>query len=145
MIALYVDDILAACNDATWLSSFYARLGAIFEIKDLGDLSQLLGMHITRDTSARTISLDQFSYLRDIPAKHGMSDCKSSSMPMDPGFLSGLAHTDSPPQECRRASTPASLVTSNMLVYARVRMSLIRLQTFSVPPKRIPRKLISMP
>jgi hypothetical protein len=59
MIALYVDDIPAACNDAAWLASFKAQLGAQFKIKDMGSLSQLLGMHITRDRSARTISLDQ--------------------------------------------------------------------------------------
>jgi hypothetical protein len=51
MIALYVDDIPAVCNDATWLASFKAQLGARFKIKDLGDLSQLLGLHITRDRS----------------------------------------------------------------------------------------------
>jgi hypothetical protein len=74
MIALYVDDIPAACNDATWLTSFKAQLGARFKIKDLGDLSQLLGMHITRDRSARTISMDESKYLRDILAKYGMTD-----------------------------------------------------------------------
>jgi hypothetical protein len=36
MIALYVDNIPATCNDATWLTSFKARLGARFKIKDLG-------------------------------------------------------------------------------------------------------------
>jgi hypothetical protein len=55
MIELYVDDIPATCNDASWLTSFKARLGVRFKIKDMGDLSQLLGMHITRDRSARTI------------------------------------------------------------------------------------------
>jgi hypothetical protein len=39
MIALYVGDIPAACNDATWLAPFKAQLGARFKIKDLGDLS----------------------------------------------------------------------------------------------------------
>jgi hypothetical protein len=34
----------------------------------MGDLSQLLGMHITRNRSARTISLDQSKHLRDILA-----------------------------------------------------------------------------
>jgi hypothetical protein len=97
MIALYFDDIPAACNDATSLTSFKARLGAIFKIKDLGDLSQLLGMHITRDRSARTISPDLFKYIRDFLAKYGMTDCKPSSFPMDHGFMSGLAHLDSPP------------------------------------------------
>jgi hypothetical protein len=97
MIALYVDDIPAACNDATWLTSFKAQLGARFKIKDLGDLSQRLGMHITRNRSARTISLDQSKYLRDILAKYGMAGCRPSSLTMDPGFLSGLAHIASPP------------------------------------------------
>jgi hypothetical protein len=69
VIALYVDDIPAAYNDANWLASFKAQLGARFKIKDMGDLSQLLGMHITRNRSARTISLDLSKYPRDILAK----------------------------------------------------------------------------
>jgi hypothetical protein len=63
----------------------------------LGDLSQLLGMHITCDRFTRAISLDQFKYLRDILAKHCMIDCKPSSLPIDPGLLSGLAHMASSP------------------------------------------------
>jgi hypothetical protein len=92
MNALYVDDIPAACNDASWLTSFKGRLGAIFKIKDFGDLSQLLGMHITCGRYARTVFMDHSKYLRDILAKHAMVDCKPSSLPMVPGFLSGLAH-----------------------------------------------------
>jgi hypothetical protein len=42
MIALYVNDIPAACNDPAWLASLKAQFGARFKIKDLGDLSQLL-------------------------------------------------------------------------------------------------------
>jgi hypothetical protein len=97
MITHYVDDIPASCNDATWLTSFKAQLGARLKIKHLGDLSELFGRHITRNNrSARTISLDHSKYLRDILAKYGMSDCKPLSLPMDPGFLSGLAHMASP-------------------------------------------------
>jgi hypothetical protein len=97
IIALYVDDISAACNDATWLASFKAQLGARFKIKDMGDLSQLLGMHITRNRTARTISHAQSKYMRDILASNGMTDAKPSSLPMDPGFIAGLAHMTSPP------------------------------------------------
>jgi hypothetical protein len=108
IIAVYVDDIPATCNDASWLTSFKAQLGARFKIKDMNELSQLLGMHITRDRSARTISQDQSKYLRDILAKYGMTDSKPSSLPMDPGFLAGLAHMASPPLPgWPRTSTPA--------------------------------------
>jgi hypothetical protein len=54
-------------------------------------------MHITRDHSARTISLDQSTCVRDILAKYGITDSNPSSLPMDPGFLAGLAHVSSPP------------------------------------------------
>jgi hypothetical protein len=97
MIALYVNDIPVACNDTAWLASFKACLGARFKIKDLGALSQLLGMHITRDTSARTMSMDQSKYLRDILDKHGMADSKPLPLPMIPGYVFGLARIDSPP------------------------------------------------
>jgi hypothetical protein len=96
MIALYVDDIPVACNDTTWMHAFKATLGSRFKIKDMGDLSQLLGMHISRDMFACTISMDQFKYVKDIMVKHNMYDSKPSSLPMGPCFLSVLAHTDSP-------------------------------------------------
>jgi hypothetical protein len=115
MIALYVDDITAA-----WLASFKARLGARFKVKDLGSLSQLLGMHITRDRSARTISLDQSKHLRDNFAKYGTTDSKPSSLPMYPGFLAGLAHMTSPPLTgWPRTSTQASWAASYTRPFAR--------------------------
>jgi hypothetical protein len=54
-------------------------------------------MDITRDPSARNISLDHSKYLRDIETKHGMTECKPSPLPMDPGFMYRLAHMDSRP------------------------------------------------
>jgi hypothetical protein len=96
MIAYNVDETPAASNDTAWLASFEAHLGTRLKIKDLGDISHLLGIHTTRDMSTRTISLDKSKYFRDIRAQHGMIDSKPSSLPMDPGFLSGLARMDSP-------------------------------------------------
>jgi hypothetical protein len=37
LMALYVDDIPAACNNTPWLTSFKPHLDARFKIKDLGD------------------------------------------------------------------------------------------------------------
>jgi hypothetical protein len=96
MIALYVDDIPDACNDTSWTQAFKATLGARFKITYLGDRSQLLGMDITCDMTARTISMDQSKYVKEILIKHHMAESKPSSLPMEPGFVSGLAHVDSP-------------------------------------------------
>jgi hypothetical protein len=40
--------------------------------------------------------MDRSKYVKDILIKHNMSDCKPSSIPTEPGFLSCLAHIDSP-------------------------------------------------
>jgi hypothetical protein len=53
-------------------------------------------MHVTRDRSVRTISMDQSKYVKEILVKHNMSDYKPSSLQMEPDFLSGLTHIDSP-------------------------------------------------
>jgi hypothetical protein len=96
MIALNIDDILAAYNDTSWMHAFKATLGARrFKIEDLADLSQLLGMHTTRDKSNCNFSMDQSKHVKDILIKYHMADCKPSSLPMEPGFLSGLANVDS--------------------------------------------------
>jgi hypothetical protein len=95
VITIYVGDIQAACNDTEWLVAFKAQLGARFKIKDMGELSHLMGMHITPEMTACTISKEQSKHANDIIVKHSMTDCKPSSLPMDPGFMSGSSHSDS--------------------------------------------------
>jgi hypothetical protein len=98
MIAMYVYDIPTACNDTFKMHAFNITLCERFLIKDLGDLSQMLGMHITRDKTAHTISMDQSKWVKNILIERHMADkdVKPSSLPMEPGFLSGLAPVDSP-------------------------------------------------
>jgi hypothetical protein len=76
MIALYVDDIPMACNNTSWRVAFTALVRSMFDIKDHGDMSDIIGMHITKDIAARTISLDQGKYVRELLDKLDMVDCK---------------------------------------------------------------------
>jgi hypothetical protein len=87
MIALYVDDIHVACNNTAWRVAFTALVRSGFDINDQGELSDIIGMHITRDRTTRTISLDQSKYVRELLEKHDMVDCEPSCLPMDHGFL----------------------------------------------------------
>jgi hypothetical protein len=141
MIALYVDDISAARNDASKLTSFKVQLGVRFKIKDLGDLSHLLGMHITRDLAARTISVDQSKYMRDILAKFGMADSKPSSLPMDFGFLAGLAHMASPPLAGVAKDVYPNLLGSLQYVTVCKRPDVSTGLSILAPPKHPPRTL----
>ena len=50
---------------------------------DLSEDKQYLGMHIERDRDARTIYLNQTSYISKILERFGMQDCKGISTPME--------------------------------------------------------------
>jgi hypothetical protein len=69
-------------------------------------------MHVTRDMTARTISMDQSKYVKEILVKNNMPYCKPSSFPMEPGFLSGLAHMYSPLLACAAKDVYPSLLGS---------------------------------
>ena len=75
-LLVYVDDILCAAEnleDSNWA---YAKLSQRFTTKNLGDVTKLLGIRITRDRKAREIHLDQQQYLQSVLAKFGMSEAK---------------------------------------------------------------------
>jgi hypothetical protein len=91
MIALYVDDIPVACNSSAWRVAFTALVRSRFDIKDQCDLSDIIGMHITKDIAARNISLDEGKCVRELLDKHDMVDCKPSCLPMDHGFLAAIS------------------------------------------------------
>jgi hypothetical protein len=97
MIGIYVDNLPLACNNFPWAVGFKRLMGKRFKIKDLDDLSKFLGMHITRDRAAKTISIDSSQYTTAMLDKRGTVDCSPSTLPMEHGFLSGIASTTMTP------------------------------------------------
>ena len=59
-------------------------LGAEFEVHDLGEPRYLIGMEITRDHQAGTITLSQRQYILRILEKQQMTDAKPVATPIDP-------------------------------------------------------------
>ena len=85
MIALYVDDTIIVSNDTDFLKAEKLKLKTRFEMEDLGEISYLLGMRITRDRKARTLTIDQNLYLKSVLERFGMSQCKPVATPLEPG------------------------------------------------------------
>jgi hypothetical protein len=94
MIALYVDDIMVACDNAAWRVAFIALVRSRFDIKDHGDLSDIIAMHITMDRAARTICLDHGKYVRELLEKYDMTDCKVIVPAHGPGLPCGSFGAD---------------------------------------------------
>jgi hypothetical protein len=86
IIALYVDDLLIACNDVSALKELKRQLTAQFDMEDLGEASFILGIDIHRDRVRRTISIGQSAYVTSLLERHGMSSCNAISTPMERSF-----------------------------------------------------------
>ena len=71
LLTLYVDDILICASDLTLLDELKTAFTQNFEMKDLGEVNQYLGMHITRTCQlilAQILHM-QWEYYQDF-AKH---------------------------------------------------------------------------
>lgn len=86
IIALYVDDLLIACSDESILSETKRELSARFKMKDLGEARIILGMDITRDRSARTLTLCQTRYAQKVIDRFGLGSARGQPTPMDCGI-----------------------------------------------------------
>ena len=93
IIALYVDDLLIACSDESMLSKTKNDLSERFKMKDLGESRIILGMDITRDRSARTLSVCQSRYAQKVIERFGLGSARGQSTPMDPTIDLGLSDT----------------------------------------------------
>ena len=66
MLLLYVDDISIAGRFYSDIEWFKNAFGSIFKVKDLGEMSKILGIRITRDRPRRTLRMDQTHYLEEV-------------------------------------------------------------------------------
>ena len=72
-LLVYVDDIPAAARQQEQLDWFYKILSTRFNAKNLGEISKILGVRVTRDRKNKTIYLDQEQYLSSVLDKFGIS------------------------------------------------------------------------
>ena len=90
---LCVDDILLIGNDVGMLSSVKVWLSKNFSIKDLGEATYVLGLHIYRDISRRLLSLSQFMYIDTIVKRFSMENCKKGFILMRNGVQISKEHS----------------------------------------------------
>jgi hypothetical protein len=81
LIALYVDDITMAAKSVKIIQKDKEALKARYEMSDLGELTWILGMHVTRDRKAGWIALSQEKYIDDILQRFGKANVRPISTP----------------------------------------------------------------
>jgi transposase InsO family protein len=94
IIALYVDDIVLVSSNLTELNTLKADLSASYDMEDLGEVKYLLGIEISRNRQARTITITQSAYIKGVIQKHlahsDVTDTVSTPMSTDARYVKAL-------------------------------------------------------
>ena len=81
ILSLYVDDILITGNDEKIVKQLKKALTNRFAMTDMGEVSLIFGMKVTRDYKQGTLSISQVDYVNSILERFGMKDCNPVHTP----------------------------------------------------------------
>src|SRR5438477_6632799 len=83
ILVIYVNDCTITGSSELQIVNTKCELQEKFKLTDLGPLSWLLGIRVTRDRSARTITLSQQSYIDTILSHCNFTSMTPHTTPMD--------------------------------------------------------------
>jgi hypothetical protein len=78
IIALYVDDLLIACNNIGILIEIKEGLSREFEMKNMDQARMCLGFRISRNRSEQKLTMSQEKYALSVLSQFGMSDANGA-------------------------------------------------------------------
>lgn len=84
IVFTYVDDMLVAKCNINWLAEWKQNLGKHFDVKDLGNVKQCLGMEFSQ--KGNSIKISQKSFTEEILRKFEMQDSRHVTTPMNLGI-----------------------------------------------------------
>lgn len=84
--AVHVDDFLSISSSLAANEEFKGEMKKIWTISDLGEVKHIVGIAVSRDRIARTVSLSQTALIDRIIAQFGQADAHPAAVPMDPGL-----------------------------------------------------------
>jgi hypothetical protein len=84
LAVIYVDDKFFASSSKTLAHKYKAEFMTHWEARDLGEVSEYLGMTITR--SDGNVKIDQKLYLEKVLSRFRMADCKPATTPLPENY-----------------------------------------------------------
>jgi len=103
LIPVHIDDIMIIGTSvlvAAIASGLYDRFKAAGQVP-APDISQYLGMTVTRDRSTRSIAIDQISYINRVLDHFEMTDCRKQSTPIEIGNKPHAIQAEEQPFDAR--------------------------------------------
>ena len=109
-LVVYVDDILVAANNTAAVQNAKREVLGRFKGRDLGEAGVYLGLEISRDRGAGTLTISQPAFTAQLLEKHGMGAAKGRGTPLDAGCK--LSREGTPLQSGGGSNPYAELVGS---------------------------------
>jgi hypothetical protein len=113
LVLAYIDDTIPAGPDLNHITKFKQDFNARLEITDLGEIHYILGIRVTRDRQAQTITLNQTAYFNNILSRFGMQDCNPVHTPLN--VKDRLSSSDSPTTDSERCELAKTFKGLNYL------------------------------
>lgn len=85
ILLVYVDDILFAATKQDIYVSIQRQISSVFEIRNLGEIKQYLGIEVTKDDDG-IYSIRQTRYINKVINEFGMQEAKNAKTPLDVGY-----------------------------------------------------------
>jgi hypothetical protein len=63
IILVYINDMAAFASSLKLLINFKVQIATEYKFSDMGEISHFLGLHITQDHEARTVTINQLHYI----------------------------------------------------------------------------------
>jgi Reverse transcriptase (RNA-dependent DNA polymerase) len=82
ILLFYVDDMLIAGHDAQMIDMLKKEMSKSFDMKDMGQARQILGMQIIRDRKTKRLWLSQEKYIERVLERFNMQGAKKVSCPL---------------------------------------------------------------
>ena len=85
IIIVWVDDIIIAASNKSFMKEIKTNLSLAFQMKDFGTLSWFLGIEFIHEDN--TVYMTQKQYINKMLDKFGMTDCKPKHTPSDANLI----------------------------------------------------------
>ena len=82
LVTVYVDDLLIATYNKSWLTQIKVSLSESFEMKDLGPVKTCLGIEFKQNIKQHTVFLHQREFIKTVFYRFNITDCKPVRSPM---------------------------------------------------------------
>nr|GAT44721.1 predicted protein [Mycena chlorophos] len=83
-VTVWVDDLIILATSKDEGERVRKELGTLFEMKDMGEPRKIIGIEVTRDRSAGTVTLSQRHYIESLLDRYGFSNLNAVSTPLVP-------------------------------------------------------------